>query len=170
MIVKSNQRTSKILSHDLFKKHLFLSLLSLLLMLILMQITLHFLFFSMLLFPFSYLSFTYFCIFFLLFLFSYFRKLARLYHPDKNFAPSAEEAFKAIGSAFETLSDPKKRYLCGSVYASVCVCACARMQMQVSMQLYERIRVTVWICDTCVSERLTERSSGRMSQHAGIDS
>jgi curved DNA-binding protein CbpA len=38
-----------------------------------------------------------------------YRKLALKYHPDKNSAPSAEGAFKAISSAFDCLSDPKKR-------------------------------------------------------------
>lgn len=68
--------------------------------------------------------FIYFCICLLLIFFFplfYFRKLARLYHPDKNFAPSAEEAFKAIGSAFETLSDPKKRYVCVLCVHGVCM-------------------------------------------------
>eukprot|EP00604_Paraphysomonas_vestita_P002167 CAMPEP_0174820564 /NCGR_PEP_ID=MMETSP1107-20130205/4485_1 /TAXON_ID=36770 /ORGANISM="Paraphysomonas vestita, Strain GFlagA" /LENGTH=343 /DNA_ID=CAMNT_0016036163 /DNA_START=47 /DNA_END=1079 /DNA_ORIENTATION=- len=38
-----------------------------------------------------------------------YRKLALKYHPDKNSAPSAEGAFKAISGAFDCLSDPKKR-------------------------------------------------------------
>lgn len=40
---------------------------------------------------------------------SSYRKLALKFHPDKNKAPEAEEAFKVIGGAFQTLSDPKKR-------------------------------------------------------------
>lgn len=38
-----------------------------------------------------------------------YRKLALKFHPDKNSAPSAEGAFKAINQAFDTLSDPSKR-------------------------------------------------------------
>jgi len=38
-----------------------------------------------------------------------YRKLALKYHPDKNPAPSAEAAFKAISTAFDTLTDPQKR-------------------------------------------------------------
>jgi DnaJ family protein B protein 12 len=38
-----------------------------------------------------------------------YRKLALKFHPDKNSAPSSEGAFKAISTAFDTLSDPQKR-------------------------------------------------------------
>ena len=40
---------------------------------------------------------------------SAFRKKARQYHPDVNKAPDAEEKFKAIGKAYETLMDDEKR-------------------------------------------------------------
>ncbi|KRL68443.1 molecular chaperone DnaJ [Companilactobacillus versmoldensis] len=38
-----------------------------------------------------------------------FRKLSKKYHPDINKAPDAEEKFKQINDAYETLKDPQKR-------------------------------------------------------------
>lgn len=40
---------------------------------------------------------------------SAFRKMARKYHPDVNKAPDAEEKFKELGKAYETLMDDSKR-------------------------------------------------------------
>lgn len=42
---------------------------------------------------------------------SAFRKLARQYHPDVNKASDAEEKFKELGKAYETLMDDEKRAL-----------------------------------------------------------
>ncbi|XP_066937461.1 dnaJ homolog subfamily B member 12 [Macrobrachium rosenbergii] len=38
-----------------------------------------------------------------------YRKLALQFHPDKNKAPGASEAFKAVGNSFAVLSDAEKR-------------------------------------------------------------
>lgn len=38
-----------------------------------------------------------------------YRKMALKYHPDKNNAPSADDAFKAVNAAFQVLNDATKR-------------------------------------------------------------
>ncbi len=39
-----------------------------------------------------------------------YRKKVLALHPDKNVAPGAEDAFKAVARAWETLSDPERRH------------------------------------------------------------
>ena len=38
-----------------------------------------------------------------------YKKLAIKFHPDKNHAPQASEAFKKVGAAYACLTDPEKR-------------------------------------------------------------
>ena len=38
-----------------------------------------------------------------------YRKLSKKYHPDLNQEPGAEEKYKEVQEAFETLGDPQKR-------------------------------------------------------------
>jgi len=45
-----------------------------------------------------------------------YRKMALQFHPDKNAAPKAEEAFKKISKAFAVLSDPQARAHYGALY------------------------------------------------------
>jgi DnaJ-class molecular chaperone len=40
---------------------------------------------------------------------SAYRRLAMLYHPDKNQEPEAEELFKGLAEAYAVLSDPSQR-------------------------------------------------------------
>jgi len=40
-----------------------------------------------------------------------YRKISLKVHPDKNAAPHSDEAFKAVGLAYATLSDPQKRHI-----------------------------------------------------------
>ena len=51
---------------------------------------------------------------------SQFRKLALIYHPDKN-GSSGNEKFKEISEAYEILSNPKKREIYGSLRMMVAV-------------------------------------------------
>ncbi|KAL8485525.1 hypothetical protein ACS0TY_027711 [Phlomoides rotata] len=48
-------------------------------------------------------------LFFIILLFSAYRKLARSYHPDVNKEAGAEDKFKEISNAYEVLSDDEKR-------------------------------------------------------------
>jgi DnaJ-class molecular chaperone len=39
-----------------------------------------------------------------------YRRSAQHYHPDRNTSPEAPERFRDIQEAYETLSDPRRRY------------------------------------------------------------
>lgn len=48
-----------------------------------------------------------------------YRRLAVMYHPDKNPSPEAEEIFKLINEAYDVLSDPDKRRVYDSRFETV---------------------------------------------------
>jgi DnaJ family protein B protein 12 len=58
-----------------------------------------------------------------------YRKLSLKVHPDKNAAPQASEAFKAVGLAYATLSDTQKRHIYDRYGEGTCFCSVTRVSM-----------------------------------------
>ncbi|KAL3827046.1 hypothetical protein ACHAXA_007553 [Cyclostephanos tholiformis] len=78
-----------------------------------------------------------------------YHQLALQLHPDKNLAPYAEEAFKAIEYAYEVLSDPQKRRLYDMTGSIEWAASAAEAEQGYSQEHQQQAMTMSVLCFTC---------------------